>query len=115
MSSLHGVSFLSTCEINSAKELSALSGLAPYIKESGPRVHSSYMSRNSSGRVRQILYLDSIAGTPKNALQEFQKRLLKKGKKKMPVRVACMRKMLLILRSIVVHQRPYDEYFQKKF
>ena len=70
MSSLHGVSFLSACEIiatfgslkqYSAKELSALSGLAPYIKESGSSVHSSYMSRKSSGRVRQILYLDSIA------------------------------------------------------
>ena len=124
MSSLHGVSFLSACEIiatfgslkqYSAKELSALSGLAPYIKESGSSVHSSYMSRKSSGRVRQILYLDSIVGIPKiPALQEFQERLLKKGKKKMTVRVACMRKMLLILRSIVVHQRPYDEKYQKK-
>ena len=125
MSSLHGVSFLSACEIiatfgslkqYSAKELSALSGLAPYIKESGTSVHSSYMSRKSSGRVRQILYLDSIVGIPKiPALQEFQERLLKKGKKKMTVRVACMRKMLLILRSIVVHQRAYDENYQKKF
>ena len=74
------------------------------------------MSRKSSGRVSQILYLDAIAGIPKiPVLREFQERLLKKGKKKMTVRVACMRKMLLILRSIVVHQRPYDENFQKKF
>ena len=125
MSSLHGVSFLSSCEIiatfgslkqYSAKELSALSGLAPHIKESGSSVYSSYMSRKSSGRVRQILYMDSIVGVPRiPALLDFQERLLKKGKKKMTVRVACMRKMLLMLRSIVVHQRPYDENYQKKF
>ena len=99
----------------SAKELSAMSGLAPRIKESGSSVHSSYMSRKSSGRLRQILYMDSLFGV-KNipVLQEFHQRLLEKGKKKMTVRCACMRKMLLILRSIVVHQMPYRPYFSKK-
>jgi hypothetical protein len=99
----------------SAKELSSLSGLAPRIKESGSSVHASYMSRRSSGRLRQILYLDSMIGV-KNipVLQEFHQRLLEKGKKKMTARCACMRKMLLILRSIVVHQRPYRPDFSKK-
>ena len=124
MCTLPGVSFISACDIiaelgslkqYSARELSALSGLAPRIKESGSSVHSSFMSRRSSGRLRQILYLDSVPGVPRiPALQEFHQRLLEKGKKKMTVRCACMRKMLLILRSIVVHQRPFDKDFQKK-
>ena len=124
MCTLPGVSFVSACEIiaelgslkqYSAKELSSLSGLAPRIKESGTSVHSSFMSRRSSGRLRQILYLDSLIGV-KNipVLQEFHQRLLEKGKKKMTVRCACMRKMLLILRSIVVHQMPYRPDFPKK-
>ena len=124
MCTLPGVSFVSACDIiaelgslnqYSARELSALSGLAPRIRESGSSIHSSFLSRRSSGRLRQILYLDSIPGVPGiPALQEFHQRLLEKGKKKMTVRCACMRKMLLILRSIVVHQRPFDKDFQKK-
>jgi len=39
--------------------------------------------------------------------------LLAKGKKKMTVRCACMRKMLLMLRSMVVHKTPFDENFLK--
>ncbi len=124
MCTLPGVSFVSACEIiaelgslkqYSAKELSSLSGLAPRIKESGTSVHSSFMSRRSSGRLRQILYLDSMIGV-KNipVLQEFHQRLLEKGKKKMTARCACMRKMLLILRSIVIHQTPYRPDFSKK-
>ena len=95
-----------------AKELSALSGLAPRIIESGSSVHSSYLSRRSSGRLRQILYLDSVPGVPKiPVLQEFHQRLIGKGKKKMTARCACMRKMLLILRSMVVHNTPFNGKF----
>ena len=124
MITLPGVSFVSACDIiaeigslkqYSAKELSALSGLAPRIRESGSSVHSSFMSRRSSGRLRQILYLDSLVAVNKiPVLQEFHQRLLEKGKKKMTVRCACMRKILLILRSIVVHQTPYRPDFSKK-
>ena len=97
---------------DSAKELSALSGLAPRIIESGSSVHSSYLSRRSSGRLRQILYLDSVPGVPKiPVLQEFHQRLIGKGKKKMTARCACMRKMLLILRSMVVHNTPFNDKF----
>ena len=60
----------------SAKELSAISGLAPRIKQSGSSVDYSFMSRRSSGRLRQILYLDSVPGLPKIPfLQDFYQRL----------------------------------------
>ena len=123
MTTMPGVSFISAYSIlaeigslkqYSAKELSSLSGLAPRIMESGSSVHSSYLSRRSSGRLRQILYLDSVPGVPKiPVLQEFHKRLIAKGKKKMTARCACMRKMLLMLRSMVVHGTPFDEIFFK--
>jgi len=123
MTTMPGVNFVSAYSIlaeigslkqYSIKELSAISGLAPRIQQSGSSVHSSFMSRRSSGRLRQILYLDSVPGVPKIPfLQDFQQRLLAKGKKKMTVRCACMRKMLLMLRSMVVHNRPFDENFLK--
>ena len=123
MTTMPGVSFISAysilAEIGSlkqytAKELSSLSGLAPRIIESGSSVHSSYLSRRSSGRLRQILYLDSVPGVQRiPALQEFHQRMITKGKKKMTARCACMRKMLLMLRAMVVHKTPFDENFQR--
>ncbi|MBR4663721.1 MAG: IS110 family transposase [Lentisphaeria bacterium] len=123
MTTMPGVSFISAYSIlaeigslkqYSAKELSAISGLAPRIKQSGSSVDHSFMSRRSSGRLRQILYLDSIPGLPKIPfLQDFYQRLIAKGKTKMTVRCACMRKMLLMLRSMVVHNTPFDENFLK--
>ena len=125
MTTMPGVNFVSAYNIlaeigslkqYSVKELSAISGLAPRIRQSGSSVHSSFMSRRSSGRLRQILYLDSLPGVPKiPVLQDFQQRLLAKGKKKMTVRCACMRKMLMMMRSMVVHNSPFDENFLKNF
>ena len=121
MTTMPGVKFVSAYSIlaeigslkqYSARELSALSGLAPRIIESGSSVHSSCLSRRSSGRLRQILYLDSVPGVPNiPALKEFYQRLVAKGKKKMTARCACMRKMLLILRAMVVHKTPFDDNF----
>ena len=123
MTTMPGVSFISAYSIlseigslkqYSAKELSSLSGLAPRIMESGSSVHSSYLSRRSSGRLRQILYLDSIAGVSQiPVLQEFHQRLIAQGKKKMTARCACMRKILLMLRAMVVHKTPFNEDFKK--
>lgn len=125
MTSMPGVSFISaytilaevgSLKLYTAKELSSLSGLAPRIIESGSSVHASYLSRRSSGRLRQILYLDSVPGLPKiPVLQEFHQRLISKGKKKMTARCACMRKMLLMLRSMVVHNRSFNANYYKKF
>ena len=124
MTTMPGVNFVSAYSIlaeigslkqYSAKELSSLSGLAPRIIESGSSVHSSYLSRRSSRRLRQILYLDSVSGVTKiPVLQEFHQRLIARGKKKMTARCACMRKMLLMLRAMVVHQTPFDENFSEK-
>ena len=124
LTTMPGVSFISAYSIlaeigslsqYSAKELSSLSGLAPRIRESGTSVHSSCLSRRSSGRLRQILYLDSITAVQKVPyLSELYNRLTARGKKKMTARCACMRKLLLILRAMVVNKKPFDEKFYKK-
>jgi transposase len=123
MTTMPGVKFVSAYSIlaeigslkqYSAKELSAISGLCPRILDSGTSVHSSYMSRRSSARLRQILYLDSVIATRKiPVLSEFYSRLVSKGKKKMTARCACMRKMLLMLRAMVVAATPYSENIEK--
>jgi len=121
LDTMPGVSFISAytilAELGSLKqytrnELSALSGLAPRIKQSGSSVNYSFMSRRSSGRTRQILYINSLKGVEMvPVLNDMYHRLISRGKKKMQARCACMRKMLLMMRSMVINNKPYDKNF----
>lgn len=96
------------------RELSVLSGLSPVIHSSGTSVNKSTISRRGSKRVRQLLYLDSMTSVEKIPfLNDLYNRLVAKGKTKMTARCACMRKLLLMLRSMVVHNTPYDENFPR--
>ena len=123
MCTVPGVQFISACTIiaelgsmtqYSAKQLSAISGLAPRIRSSGSSLNQSFMGRCGSTRLRQILYLDSIQSVAKiPSLNNLYKRLIQRGKSKMSARCACMRKLLLILRAVVVTSTNYDEKLLK--
>ena len=123
MCTVPGVQFISACTIiaelgsmtqYSAKQLSAMSGLAPRIRSSGSSLNQSFMGRCGSTRLRQILYLDSIQSVAKiPSLNNLYKRLIQRGKSKMSARCACMRKLLLILRAVVVTSTNYDEKLLK--
>lgn len=123
--SLPGVGEITACGIlaefgslkqYSRNELSALSGLSPRILQSGTSLNRSYISRCSAGEVRSILYLSSIRGVLKiPQLSEMYDRLLSKGKKRMQARCACMRKMLLIMRGLVVKKELYDKKYWENF
>lgn len=97
-----------------SRELSALSGLAPRILSSGTSVNKSHLGRRGSKRVRQLLYLDSLTSVERIPfLNKLYHRLISKGKSKMTARCACMRKLLLMLRSMVEHGTSYDEKFSR--
>ena len=118
MCTVPGVQFISACAITaelgsmaqySAKQLSAISGLAPRIRSSGSSLNQSFMGRCGSTRLRQILYLNSIQSVAKiPSLNSLYKRLIQRGKCKMSARCACMRKLLIILRAVVVNSTNYD-------
>ena len=94
----------------SRKRLSAMSGVCPTTLQSGTSLHKGGLSRRGSKWLRRILYLDSqqsIVRSP--AVAAFHERMLSKSdSSKMSARVACMRKLLLILRGMVVSKKPYD-------
>ena len=125
LTSMPGVSFVSACailaELGSLKQydsrqISAVSGLAPRRMSSGSSLNKSFMGRNGSKRLRQILYLDSIYAVAKvPLLSSMYDRLIAKGKSKMTARCACMRKLLIILRAMVVNNKPYEENYFKTF
>ena len=83
------------------KQIAALVGVAPFSRDSGP-----YRGRRSvwGGRatVRSALYMGALEASRRNpVLCEFYQRLLAAGKPKKVALIACMRRLLTILNSMV--------------
>lgn len=97
-------------ELNRQK-ISALTGVAPYNRESGRR-NGKRIVRGGRADVRAVLYMATLAATRYNpAIRAFYTRLLARGKPKKVALVACARKLLTILNSILRHQKPWDPCF----
>lgn len=94
----------------SSRRLSSLSGLLPHVFISGTSVNKTCLSKRGSSRVRQLLYLDCMTAVNKIPELNLQyQNLVSRGKTKMTARCACMRKLLLIIRAVVVEDRPYEK------
>lgn len=92
------------------KQLSAMSGVCPTTRQSGTSLHKGGLSRRGSKWLRRILFLDTRQATVgSQAMAAFYDRMLSKpDSSKMSAKVACMRKLLLVLRGIVVSGKPFD-------
>lgn len=92
------------------KQLSAMSGICPTTLQSGTSLNKGGLSRRGSKWLRRILFLDSLQAilrSPKMA--EFHEKMLSKpNSSRMGARVACMRKLLLVLRGIVVSGKSFE-------
>jgi transposase len=98
----------------SSRKLSAMSGLLPHVFISGTSVNKTCLSKRGSSRVRQLLYLDCMTAVNKiPQLNSQYQNLVSRGKTKMTARCACMRKLLLIIRAVVVEDRPYEKISKK--
>lgn len=91
------------------KQISALVGVAPFNRDSG-----SLKGRRSiwGGRapVRCALYMATLVATRRNpVIRDFYKRLTAKGKLFKVALVACMRKLLTILNSMIKHKTRWSE------
>lgn len=83
------------------KQIAALVGVAPFNCDSGA---FKGKRRIWGGRasVRTVLYMAAIAAVRSNpVLRSFHKRLIEAGKKSKVAITACMRKLLIILNSMV--------------
>lgn len=93
----------------SNKQITALVGVAPYAKDSGRRRGQRHI-RGGRGDVRAVLYMATVTAMRHNpVIREFYQRLVKAGKKKKVALVACMRKLLTILNTIIKDQKPWQE------
>lgn len=95
---------------SSARQVAAYAGLAPRIRQSGTSVrgHAS-LSKLGSSRLRKALYFPAIVALRFNpAVQEFGQRLREKGKSKMLIIGAAMRKLLHIIYGVLKSGKKFD-------
>jgi transposase len=89
------------------QEIAALVGVAPINKDSGKK-HGKRRVFGGRADVRSVLYMAALAATKFNpVIQKFYARLLKHGKQKKVALTACMRKLLVILNSMMHSNQPW--------
>jgi transposase len=90
------------------REIAALVGVAPFTRQSGQWRGKSFIGGGRPA-VRAALFMATMSAVRHNpTIRAFRQRLLAKGKPKMVVMVACMRKLLTILNAILRDQRPWQ-------
>jgi transposase len=85
----------------SRREIAKLVGVAPLSRDSGTMRGRRFV-QGGRATVRAVLYMAALVATKRNAvIREFYQRLVAAGKPKKLALVACMRKLLTILNTMV--------------
>lgn len=89
------------------RKIAALVGVAPFNRDSG-KMRGRRVIWGGRSEVRHILYLAALSASRFNpVIRAFYEQLVARGKLKKVALVACMRKLLTILNSILKHQQPW--------
>ena len=93
----------------SDKIAAALIGVAPYDDDSGKRCGERHVK---AGRrwIRNAIYMPCVGAATLNnpVLKAFYRRLIAKGKKPKVAIIACMRKLIIILNTMLARQQKWD-------
>jgi len=83
------------------QQIAALVGVAPFNQDSGPKRGKRKIAGGRAG-VRKVLFMATLSASRHNpVIRTFYERLLNSGKLKMVALTACMRKLLVIINSMV--------------
>lgn len=92
----------------SRREIAKLVGVAPLSRDSGTMRGRRFVQGGRS-QVRAVLYMAALVATKRNAaIRVFYLRLVAAGKPKKLALVACMRKLLTMLNTIVRTRIPWS-------
>lgn len=90
------------------RQIAALVGVAPLNRDSGIW-HGRRTVWGGRANVRSVLYMATLAATRFNpVIRSFYLRLCSAGKRKKVALTACMRKLLTILNSMLMHHVPWS-------
>jgi transposase len=103
-------------EFGSAKEVSAFLGLNPRQNQSGTSLNQrTRISKTGDASLRKALYMPAMVAMRHNPMiREFSQHLLLRGKPKMAVVVASMRKLVHIIFGILKNAKPFDAAWDSK-
>jgi transposase len=91
----------------SRHEVAALAGVAPFNRDSG-KWKGKRSTWGGRATVRSALYMATLVATQYNAyIQAYYQQLLARGKAKKSALVACMRKLLVILNTMLKNGQPW--------
>jgi transposase len=98
----------------SRRQLDAHAGLVPAQRQSGTSVRGkSHLAKQGNARLRRALYMPTLVAVQFNPmLKRFYQRLLEKGKPKKVALIACMRKLLNIIRAMLIKRTPFNPNYQ---
>ena len=87
----------------------ALVGVAPYDDDSGKR-HGQRCIKGGRRWVRNALYMPCVGAATLNnpVFKAFYQRLIAKGKAPKAALIACMRKLIVILNTMIAHGEKWD-------
>jgi len=100
----------------SARQVAAQAGLTPRQRQSGTSVHGRpRLSKQGASQLRKILYFPAIVALRHNpVIRDFAQRLAERGKAKMAIVCACMRKLLHLVYGVLKTRLPFDPNYQAK-
>jgi transposase len=92
-----------------------MAGISPYNHQSGTSPARSHLDKNGHAEARSALYMGSLSATKKSAhnrLAHTYRHLIDdNGKCKKQAVVAVARKILVIMRALLITQKPYIDDF----
>ena len=95
------------------RQVAALVGVAPFNRDSGT-LRGKRTVWGGRARIRAALYMGALVGSRFNpVIRDFYQRLLAAGKPKKLALTACMRKLLVILNSMLKHRSPWCDPIPK--
>lgn len=99
-----------------ARQVTAFAGLTPRRKESGSSVNApATLCKRGNPRIRQALYMAAMVAIRfRGPLKDFYDRLIAKGTNGKAALCAVMRKMLTIMRTLLIHETPYNPNWKKQ-
>ncbi len=100
-------------QFDSAGKVAAFAGIVPRIRQSGTSVRShSHLSKIGMSRLRRALYFPAMVALRFNPLiGALGERLTVKGKSKMLIIGAAMRKLVHLVYGILKFRKPFDPDF----
>lgn len=101
-------------QFNNARQLAAFAGVTPTHKQSGTSLNKpAHLSKSGAQTLRKALFFPAmVAGRYNPILSDFKQRLQERGKAKMSILGALMRKLLHIIYGVLKHKIPFDPNFQ---